>query len=63
MLGIVVCFLWVFPTSLLLFTAIKKTIGLRVNGDLERLGLDLHEHDNRAYPEFVAEDELLAAEV
>ena len=60
-LGIGTAFLWVFPTSYVLFTLIKKTVGLRVNGQLEHVGLDLHEHDNRAYPEFLPEHERLPA--
>ncbi|QXD15041.1 ammonium transporter [Rhodocaloribacter litoris] len=63
LVGIAAAFLWTFPVSYLLFTLIKKTIGLRVNGHLEHLGLDLHEHDNQAYPEFVPTDELTLAEV
>ncbi len=63
LLGIGAAFLWTFPTSYLLFTLLKKTVGLRVNGELEHLGLDLHEHDNRAYPEFIETDELSLAEV
>ena len=59
LLGIGTAFLWVFPTSYLLFRVIKKTIGLRVNDQLEHVGLDLHEHDNRAYPEFLPEHERL----
>lgn len=55
-LGIIAAFLWVFPTCYLLFSVIKKTVGLRVNGTLEQMGLDLHEHDNQAYPEFLAEE-------
>jgi Amt family ammonium transporter len=63
LLGIAVAFLWTFPVSYIIFSIINKTIGLRVNGMLEELGLDLHEHDNRAYPEFLPEDELTLAEV
>ncbi len=62
-LGIVVAFAWTFTVSYLLFRLIAKFIGLRVNGDLERQGLDLHEHDNRAYPEFLPEDELALGEL
>ncbi|MFW5972730.1 MAG: ammonium transporter, partial [Bacteroidota bacterium] len=62
-LGVLAAFLWAFPLSYLVFKAIHATVGLRVNGDLEALGLDLHEHDNQAYPEFVASDELSLAEV
>ncbi len=62
-IGVVAAFLWTFPVSLAIFWILNKTIGLRVNGELEHIGLDLHEHDNRAYPEFLPEDELLPAEV
>lgn len=63
LLGIAAAFLWTFPVSYIIFSIINKTIGLRVNGLLEEIGLDLHEHDNRAYPEFLPEDELALAEV
>ena len=60
--GIAAAFLWTFPVSYILFSVIKSTMGLRVNGKLEKKGLDKHEHDNVAYPEFV-EDEFLPGEV
>jgi Amt family ammonium transporter len=41
---------------------LKNTVGLRVNGDLEQIGLDLHEHDNQAYPEFVPGDEAVLSD-
>lgn len=63
LVGIVAAFLWTFIVSFVLFTIIKKTVGLRVNGQLEARGLDLHEHDNRAYPEFVGTDEFIEGEV
>ncbi|HYW36458.1 MAG TPA: ammonium transporter [Balneolaceae bacterium] len=63
LLGIVAAFVWTFGTSYTLFTIIKKTVGLRVNGHLEGKGLDLHEHDNTAYPEFVDSDEFIPEEV
>jgi Amt family ammonium transporter len=52
-LGIGAAFLWTFPVSFALFYALDKAIGLRINGDLEEVGLDLHEHDVEAYPEFL----------
>lgn len=51
-IGIAAAFLWTFPVSYILFKTIDKFIPLRVNGELEELGLDLHEHDASAYPEF-----------
>ena len=62
-IGVAAAFLWTFPVSFLLFYGLNKTIGLRVDDHLEHVGLDLHEHANRAYPEFLPEDELTPAEV
>lgn len=63
LLGIAAAFIWTFPVSYALFSIIKNTVGLRVNGELEAKGLDLHEHDNRAYPEFVGSDTFIEGEV
>ena len=63
LIGIGAAFLWTFPLSFGVFYLIKQTIGLRVNGDLEKRGLDIYEHNNQAYPEFVFDDELAAAEL
>ncbi|MCW9708933.1 ammonium transporter [Fodinibius salsisoli] len=63
LIGIGAAFLWTFPISYALFSFISSTVGLRVNGQLEAKGLDLHEHDNRAYPEFVGTDEFIPGEV
>jgi Amt family ammonium transporter len=52
LLGIVACFLWVFPTTFLMFKLISKTIGLRVSPEEELEGLDLAEHAGNAYPDF-----------
>jgi Amt family ammonium transporter len=50
LLGIGVAFAWAFPSSLVLFVAIKYTVGLRVSEKEELEGLDLHEHGMLAYP-------------
>lgn len=63
LIGIAAAFIWTFGISYLLFSLINNTVGLRVNGQLEQKGLDLHEHDNRAYPEFVGTDEFIPGEV
>lgn len=52
LLGIAAAFLWTFPVSYLVFKGIDMILPLRVNGHLEEMGLDLHEHDAEAYPEF-----------
>ncbi|MDR2494530.1 MAG: ammonium transporter [Spirochaetaceae bacterium] len=44
--------LWSALTSLLLFTAIKATAGLRVSAKEEMMGLDLSEHKSEAYAGF-----------
>lgn len=52
LIGILAAFLWTFPVSYLVFKGINMILPLRVNGKLEEMGLDLHEHDAEAYPEF-----------
>ena len=42
-------FVWAFGTGLILFLAIKYTIGLRVTEEEEMAGLDISEHGNEAY--------------
>ncbi|CAM3487077.1 ammonium transporter [Marinicrinis lubricantis] len=44
LLGVSVAFLWAFPLGLLCFWLIKKTIGVRVSPEEERLGLNVSEH-------------------
>lgn len=41
-----------FPAALVLFLALKHTIGLRVSPEAERLGLDIDEHGMEAYSGF-----------
>jgi len=43
---------WAGLTSVALFFAIKKTVGLRVTAKEELMGLDLGEHKSEAYPGF-----------
>lgn len=49
-LGVLVYFVWAFGASLLVFLAIKYTIGLRVSEEEEVTGLDTTEHGMVAYP-------------
>ncbi len=51
-LGVLAGFVWAFGTGLVLFYAIKKTIGLRVSPEEEALGLDIGEHGMEAYSGF-----------
>ena len=53
-LGIVAAFAWTFTVSFVVFKLIDMVIPLRVDGSMEEAGLDLHEHDAEAYPEFTS---------
>jgi len=52
-LGVLAVGGFVFAVSMVAWLAIKATLGLRVTEDEEREGLDIGEHGNRAYPDFV----------
>ncbi len=56
LLGIGSIFAWVFGTSLVVWLAIKATLGLRVSEDQEYEGVDLSECGLEAYPEFTRGD-------
>lgn len=47
---------FVFPVSFLIWTALKHTMGLRVTIKEEIEGLDIGEHGNQGYPDFVTVD-------
>ncbi|HUV63985.1 MAG TPA: ammonium transporter [Sedimentisphaerales bacterium] len=51
-LGVATAFVWAFGLGLVLFYAIKKTIGLRVTPEEELKGLDIGEHGMEAYAGF-----------
>ena len=53
LIGVLATAVFVFPASMLVWVAIKKTIGLRVTLHEEIQGLDIFEHGNNAYPEFL----------
>ena len=52
-IGVGAAFLWTFPTSYALFSALEAVMGLRIDEETESGGLDLHEHGTMAYPEFL----------
>jgi len=52
-IGVIAVGAAVFSVSLVIWLAIKATIGLRVSEEEEMEGLDIGEHGNRAYPDFV----------
>jgi Amt family ammonium transporter len=51
--GVVTVGAFVFGVSLIAWLAIKATMGVRVTEEEELEGLDVGEHGNRAYPDFV----------
>jgi Amt family ammonium transporter len=53
-LGVVSVGGFVFAGSIIIWLLIKKTIGIRVSLKEEIEGLDIGEHGNQAYPEFVS---------
>ncbi len=51
-IGVLAGFVWAFGVGMILFTLIKKTVGLRVTEDEELRGLDIGEHGMEAYSGF-----------
>jgi Amt family ammonium transporter len=52
LIGVAAAFAWAFGLGLVLFLAIKYTIGLRVTREEELQGLDIGEHGLEAYGGF-----------
>ncbi|MBN2513736.1 MAG: ammonium transporter [Sedimentisphaerales bacterium] len=52
LLGAGTAFAWAFGLGLVMFILLKKTVGLRVNLEEERKGLDIGEHGMEAYSGF-----------
>ncbi len=52
LLGAGTAAVWAFGLGLVLFFALRKTIGLRVTDDEQLKGLDIGEHANEAYAGF-----------
>ena len=50
--GVGACFAWAFVIGLVMFTLIKKTVGLRTSAEEELKGLDIGEHGMEAYNGF-----------
>lgn len=53
-IGALAYFLWPFITCLILFFILKAVTGLRTSAEEEIAGLDVGEHGNVAYPDFVS---------
>ena len=56
-LGALVIATWGFVSSFIIFIALKRIMGLRVTKEEERQGLDLSEHGESAYAEFLVGNE------
>lgn len=56
LIGLGSIFAWVFGTSLLVWAALKYTVGIRVSEEHEYEGVDLSECGMEAYPEFTSAD-------
>ncbi|MEE3116594.1 MAG: ammonium transporter, partial [Pseudomonadota bacterium] len=54
LVGMLTIFVWVFVTSLIVWSILKAVIGLRVSEEEEYEGVDLSECGMEAYPEFVS---------
>jgi Amt family ammonium transporter len=52
LIGVCTMFFWAFICGMVIFNAIKWTVGLRVNEEEELRGLDISEHGNEAYSGF-----------
>ncbi len=61
-LGVISVAGFVFTASLLVWVVLKKTIGIRVSVKEEIEGLDIGEHGNEGYPDFVTIDYTSASE-
>ncbi len=51
--GVVACAVYVVVLAAIAWTVLKLTMGIRVSPEEEREGLDVGEHGNSAYPNFV----------
>lgn len=51
--GVVACAVYVLLVSAVAWLVLKATLGIRVSPEEEREGLDIGEHGNSAYPNFV----------
>lgn len=51
--GVLAVAAWTLGTTFVLFSLIKKTVGLRVEHEEETIGLDMGEHNAQAYADFI----------
>ncbi len=62
-LGVLSVGAFVVPSTFAIWFVIKKTLGLRVTAEEEMEGLDIGEHGNQGYPDFVTVDYISPAEM
>jgi Amt family ammonium transporter len=55
-IGIAAVGAFCFGSSWLIFFTLKRTVGIRVDEKEEIEGLDINEHQMRAYPDFATKD-------
>jgi len=53
LIGVAACAVFVLATSAIAWLVLKYTMGIRVSPEEEMTGLDIGEHGNEAYPNFV----------
>ena len=58
--GVVACAIFVLTTSAIAWFVLKYTMGIRVSPEEEMQGLDIGEHGNEAYPNFVKSGNTMA---
>lgn len=54
LIGVLAVGAFIFPVSLIIWAVLKATIGIRVSIQEEVQGLDIGEHGNISYPEFIS---------
>jgi Amt family ammonium transporter len=52
LIGVAAAGLWAFPTALLMYWLLDRTLGMRATALQEQRGLDFSEHAEIGYPEF-----------
>ncbi|MFI4875428.1 MAG: ammonium transporter [Blastopirellula sp. JB062] len=57
-IGVAAGFGWAFGVSMIIFVALKYTVGLRVSAEEEMKGLDITEHGMYAYPPHLVSESL-----
>lgn len=56
--GVLAVFVYTCVLAFILFAVIKATVGLRISAEEESMGIDIAEHGNEAYPDFVPQQHM-----